>query len=492
MSLLRRGGVWWYEFWFAGRRIQESSKSPSKTVAKNAEQKRRRELEEGFNNFTDTRQERIRTFSDMAEEYFNSYKLRLPQSARFAAYAIDHLKRILGSKMLVDFNEATVILYQNARLGEKASPKSVNEEVGFLLRILGDPGDLIRIRLHKRKMLKLKVRQTVGRAFTPDEKDRMLEEARKARSPHIFPALSLALNAGMRDAEIKTLTWGQIDFTKKYLAVGRSKTEAGEGRTIPLNSTLLEVFTEYGEWYREKFGKPQPEWYVFPFGKPSPSDPTRPVTTLKTAWNNVRKNARVKGRWHDNRHTLITDLAESGAGDQTIMDIAGHVSKQMLKHYSHIRMEAKRTALESIVKKSADAGASAQQKQPEVEGPPEAQLGFEYGVPRPASNHTMTKSSGAKKTEQECSELPMVAQHFEGESLQKSLQSCILEGDQGVDVRCKSLILNGGRGRNRTYNLSVKSRMLCQLSYASNQSGFAVRSRLLRKAWAAEKIAANP
>src|SRR5208282_1452834 len=28
---------------------------------------------------------------------------------------------------------------------------------------------------------------------------------------------------------------------------------------------------------------------------------------------------------------------------------------------------------------------------------------------------------------------------------------------------------NGGRGRNRTYNLSVKSRMLCQLSYASRQ-----------------------
>ena len=29
------------------------------------------------------------------------------------------------------------------------------------------------------------------------------------------------------------------------------------------------------------------------------------------------------------------------------------------------------------------------------------------------------------------------------------------------------LDLIGGRGRNRTYNLSVKSRMLCQLSYAS-------------------------
>jgi hypothetical protein len=31
---------------------------------------------------------------------------------------------------------------------------------------------------------------------------------------------------------------------------------------------------------------------------------------------------------------------------QAIMDIAGHVSKQMLKHYSPIRMEAKRDALE--------------------------------------------------------------------------------------------------------------------------------------------------
>jgi hypothetical protein len=59
----------------------------------------------------------------------------------------------------------------------------------------------------------------------------------------------------------------------------------------------------------------------------------------------------VQGRWHDNRHTLVTDLAESGAGDETIRDIAGHVSKQMLKHYSHIRMESKRRALESIVPK---------------------------------------------------------------------------------------------------------------------------------------------
>ena len=41
MSLSKRGKYWWYEFWFAGRRIQESSKSASKSIAKLAEQKRR-------------------------------------------------------------------------------------------------------------------------------------------------------------------------------------------------------------------------------------------------------------------------------------------------------------------------------------------------------------------------------------------------------------------------------------------------------------------
>ena len=72
------------------------------------------------------------------------------------------------------------------------------------------------------------------------------------------------------------------------------------------------------------------------------------MTTLKTSWKNVRQKAGVKGRLHETRHTLVTELAESGAGDQTIKDIAGHVSPQMLKHYSHIRMKAKREALEAI------------------------------------------------------------------------------------------------------------------------------------------------
>ena len=63
---------------------------------------------------------------------------------------------------------------------------------------------------------------------------------------------------------------------------------------------------------------------------------------------NIRRAAKVTGRFHDSRHTFVTDLAEGGAGDQVIQDLAGHVSAQMVKHYSHIRMTAKRKAIKAV------------------------------------------------------------------------------------------------------------------------------------------------
>ena len=348
MGLFKRDNVWWYEFLFARRRVRESARTTSKTVAKQAEQNRRRELERGFNGVQDVREDRIRSVKDVSAEYLEQYCLR-KKSGVFARYAVRHLNEHLGRTMVVDVAEKTVIGYQNERLKEGAAPKTINEEVGFLLRMLGEAGDVIRVRLRRQKTLKLAVGRPIGKAYSPEEKLALLTAAKAARSPAIYPALMLALNAGMRDAEIRGLQWERMDLQKGILTVGESKTDAGEGRTIPLNSALLETMLDYRKWYMKRFGTIEPSWYVFAFGKPWPHDPTKPIVTLKTSWNNVRKQAGVTGRWHDNRHTLITDLAESGAADETIRDIAGHVSPQMLKHYSHIRTAAKRTALEGIL-----------------------------------------------------------------------------------------------------------------------------------------------
>lgn len=59
-------------------------------------------------------------------------------------------------------------------------------------------------------------------------------------------------------------------------------------------------------------------------------------------------------RFHDLGHCAITKLAESQASDQTIVSIAGHVSREMLEHYSDIRMAGKRAALDSIATRLPD------------------------------------------------------------------------------------------------------------------------------------------
>jgi hypothetical protein len=46
-------------------------------------------------------------------------------------------------------------------------------------------------------------------------------------------------------------------------------------------------------------------------------------------------------------------LLKKLAGDQTVADVAGHVSRQMLSRYSHIRMEDNAQALDAIVSKPA-------------------------------------------------------------------------------------------------------------------------------------------
>jgi hypothetical protein len=61
-------------------------------------------------------------------------------------------------------------------------------------------------------------------------------------------------------------------------------------------------------------------------------------------------------RFHDLRHHAITELVESQASERTIMAIAGHVSTRMLEHYNHIRMEAKRKALNALSRKSSTEG----------------------------------------------------------------------------------------------------------------------------------------
>jgi len=152
--------------------------------------------------------------------------------------------------------------------------------------------------------------------------------------------------------------------------VGRTKTEGGSGRVIPLNSIAYAALVRWAS----RFPQGKPEDYVFPSCEaagierehPGPEriDPTRPIKSWRSAWRRARKDAGLNIRFHDLRHTCITKLAEGQASEQTLMSIAGHLSAKMLEHYSHIRMARKRAALDAIAKPVFDTGVAQNWAQP--------------------------------------------------------------------------------------------------------------------------------
>ena len=123
-------------------------------------------------------------------------------------------------------------------------------------------------------------------------------------------------------------------------------------------------------------------------------------------------------------------------------------------------MEAKGTALESMVSKHADNGEAAQSHVISPGSP----HGLQNGSKRQNRKQTtpkIEKSIVANKVEEQCSESPTNTHHFDMEYPQKSPQSGVFEGHRGVVRSRKYLKGIGSSGRTRTYNPSVNSRMLC-------------------------------
>jgi integrase len=85
------------------------------------------------------------------------------------------------------------------------------------------------------------------------------------------------LLTGMRSGEITALTWGQVDFERRVLTVGKAKPASGAGRQIAMTSELFGVLSIHPQWFTSRFGE------AAPFGKPTPDHPTRCITGISAA-----------------------------------------------------------------------------------------------------------------------------------------------------------------------------------------------------------------
>jgi integrase len=167
----------------------------------------------------------------------------------------------------------------------------------------------------------------------------------------------------MRASEVQSLrcrdlrlTWDNGSIANGEAIVPKSKTAAGTGRLIPFARRVCACLS----LWLSRFPDAGPDSFVFPFhqvgiGGDSRTvevydvDLERPMGSWRKAWLGACKNAGVRYRWHDLRHTFVSRLAENAnISEQTIRSLAGHVSRHMLEHYSHIRSEAKQAAIRCL------------------------------------------------------------------------------------------------------------------------------------------------
>ena len=373
MALVKRGKTWHTHFFVDGQRFRQST---GKTDWREAQAKEKELIADAIAGKLSAARQRFARlpFREAAKQFLEDRMPRLaPLSVQREKAGVRVFKKFADLRV-AQITPDNVLAHVRERTAARIKPATINRDLGIIRGVLKKAK---RWHLFADEVKPLPVRETVGRALSLDEKLRLLRVAEsRPEWENAAYASVLALNTTMRGCEIKSLRWRYVNFLQKTLMICKSKTNAGE-RVIPLNNdawnTILSLYRR-----AQSIGDVQPDHYVFPACETGHFNPALPQKSWRTAWRNLTRLItcrvcatdqnpgkvcsnkkcgadieKVKSplaglRFHDLRHHAITELAESQASDSTIMEIAGWLSPKMLRHYSHVRLQAKRSALETL------------------------------------------------------------------------------------------------------------------------------------------------
>jgi len=374
MSLVKRGKTWHTHFFLDGHRYRQSLETGDWREALSKEKDLITQAKKG--KLSPTKQGFARLpFKDAAEQFLQDRTPKLATlSVRTERERAKAINKNLGDVQVARITPELIFAHVRKRKGDSIGNATINRELDIIRGVLKKAK---RWHLFADEIKPLPIRQSVGRALEPEEKLRLLKVAASREDwQTAYSAAVLALNTTMRGCEIRGLRWRDVDLIDRSVTVRKSKTEAGE-RVIPLNADAYRVLLSlYGR--AKKVGDVLPDHYVFFACEHGHVDPKASQKGWRTAWRNLTRavtcpecgllqspsdkctseecganikdvGSPIKGlRFHDLRHHAITELAESQTSDSTIMSIAGHVSPKMLAHYSHVRLDAKRNALDAL------------------------------------------------------------------------------------------------------------------------------------------------
>ena len=256
------------------------------------------------------------------------------------------LLEFLKDKSLRHIGAKDIREYQRHRLSGGRAGRTINMEVNVLRGMLkrAKRWNQISDDVHNLP----ENHAVVGRALSIEDKLHLFETAAsKDEWTAAYCAAVIAVNTTCRGIEIRSLRWRDLDLAQSVVHIRRSKNEAGH-RLLPLNDESLAALSLLRQ-RAELLGDGEADHFVFPSCENNQFDFTRHQKSWRTAWRRLTEAAGLKGfRFHDLRHQAITELAEAGTSDATLQALAGHLSRRMMEHYSHVRMAAKKVAVAGL------------------------------------------------------------------------------------------------------------------------------------------------
>ncbi|MGH9412241.1 MAG: tyrosine-type recombinase/integrase [Terriglobales bacterium] len=267
------------------------------------------------------------------------------------------LVREFPARTLAEVSCDSIRAYQ-AKRSRVVAPRTINAEMAVMRGMLKQAKLWGRLSDDYKP---LKEPTGPGRALLAEEEAALFRAAGSKPGWMVaYYAAILAANTTMRGGEIKGLRLGDVNLMERTLTVRRASTKTDAGaRLIPLNDAALWALARLVE-RAQALGASEPGCFLLPLERQHQTklgescrgtgfDASQPMRSWRTAWRKLTAAAGLPGlRFHDLRHHAISKLAEAGTPDQTLMAIAGHVSRAMLEHYSHIRTQAKRAAVNAI------------------------------------------------------------------------------------------------------------------------------------------------
>jgi integrase len=156
---------------------------------------------------------------------------------------------------------------------------------------------------------------------------------------YLKPAVIVSLNTGLRQGELLSLSWADVNLPGLQLTVLGANAKSGKTRHIPLNS---EAATALMQW-RQQSPDARPLVFPGPTGKR--------MVDVKTAWAKLMADARIeKFRWHDMRHDFASQLVMAGVDLNTVRELMGHADLKMTIRYAHLAPEHKAAAVDKLVR----------------------------------------------------------------------------------------------------------------------------------------------